>query len=306
VPTTLAPTTATPTLAIPVLTDFSIQIFCNGTKTSNKPLVMFESDMGGSLSDWVWIQQSLTAQGIYSCAYSRSGYGYSTNSGLDRTVDNIAAELNSLLASSALGFNLKNGVVFVAQGFGSYISRYYAARYGNVEALVLVDGINTNFQSSCSIYAPTLYDQTLLTLDVLCPTGISRAMFGVPSCSYQSPIISSFPTDTQPEVIAYYHNCNWYDTVMNEDANESYSCGLTKSLPKTSTPVVQIVSGMFYSNGGSSPRTSTDISNSGLVSTISTKGSTITVGGANQWSITGSETYAAYVTAQVVKVWESA
>ena len=109
-----------------------LHINCVG---KGSPTVIIDSGIGGFSLEWITIQNNL-AGSLKVCSYDRAGYGWSDSGPRPRTTDRITYELHSLLVES----KIPGPYVFVGHSFGGYNIRYFASKYPNLTAgLVLVD-----------------------------------------------------------------------------------------------------------------------------------------------------------------------
>lgn len=99
------------------------------------PAVILEAGISASSLSWRLVQDRLGSTARVA-SYDRAGYGWSPSQSTPRTLDNLVAELHSLIASSGL----PGPYVLVGHSFGGLMLRHYAARHPDqVAGLVLVD-----------------------------------------------------------------------------------------------------------------------------------------------------------------------
>lgn len=99
------------------------------------PVVILEAGVGGFSLEWLRVQEALAAEALV-CAYDRAGYGWSDMGPLPRTAMRIGNELRTLLQKA----DLPEPYILVGHSFGGYVAQYYARRYSDeVAAVVLID-----------------------------------------------------------------------------------------------------------------------------------------------------------------------
>ena len=111
-----------------------MHIHCAGPRDAGVT-VIFEAGGGGFSSHWDGVRQQL-GPGIHSCAYDRSGLGWSEPGPAPRTMAQEVFELHALLRASGISGPL----VLVGQSIGGLLVRLYTASYpDDVAGTVLVD-----------------------------------------------------------------------------------------------------------------------------------------------------------------------
>lgn len=99
------------------------------------PTVVFDAGMGCNSLDWSLVQPEV-AKFARVCIYDRAGNGWSDESPLERTSQNIVNELHTLLQNSGE----KGPFILVGHSFGGPNVLLFASLYPDeVAALVLVD-----------------------------------------------------------------------------------------------------------------------------------------------------------------------
>jgi pimeloyl-ACP methyl ester carboxylesterase len=115
--------------------DLTLHARVLGPGHSDGPTVVFENGMSSPLEFWGWIQPAV-AQVATTVSYDRAGVGWSGRRRSPHTADQVAAELEDLLA--ALG--RPGPYVLVGHSYGGLLVRRFAHRNPDrVAGMVLVD-----------------------------------------------------------------------------------------------------------------------------------------------------------------------
>ena len=111
---------------------YRLHINCSG---EGGPTVVLDAGMGCNSLDWALVQPEV-AKFTRVCSYDRAGNGWSDESPLERTSQNIVDELHALLKNSGE----KGPYILVGHSFGGPNVRLYASKYPEeVSGMVLVD-----------------------------------------------------------------------------------------------------------------------------------------------------------------------
>ena len=109
-----------------------LHIWCEG---SGSPTVILESGLGGSTTDWGFVQPDVS-RFTRVCAYDRAGLGYSDAGPSPRTTGRIVRELMTLLERAGIS----SPVVVAAASLGGFSARLFASEHADrVAGLVLID-----------------------------------------------------------------------------------------------------------------------------------------------------------------------
>jgi len=114
-----------------------LRLVCEGPKSA-RPVVWMEAGAFSGAADFAAIQQTLSAQGLRSCAYDRAGMGYSDPGPEPRDGDAIVGDLEKLIAKSG-----ETGP-FVLMGHsmaGLYVRQYALRNPDQVVGVVLLDAV---------------------------------------------------------------------------------------------------------------------------------------------------------------------
>jgi len=111
---------------------YRLHINCTG---EGGPAVILDSGLGGNSLEWTLVQPKLE-KFTRVCSYDRAGQGWSDESPLARTSQNIVHELHTLLHKA----EIPEPYILVGHSFGGINMRLYASHYPNeVAGVVLVD-----------------------------------------------------------------------------------------------------------------------------------------------------------------------
>jgi len=119
-----------------------------------KPVVIFESGLGGGYSDWANVQPEI-AKVTRTFSYDRAGLGGSDKSKLERTTLNQVKELHGLLEKS----KVKGPYIIVAHSIGGLNARLFADAYPKeVAGIVFVDSSHEEMFNIFKSKAPKGYE----------------------------------------------------------------------------------------------------------------------------------------------------
>jgi pimeloyl-ACP methyl ester carboxylesterase len=112
-----------------------LHLVCVG---SGEPTVLFESGLGGTYLDWTYVQP-IVALKVRACAYDRAGMGFSDAASRPRTIDNLNADTDALLAAAGISAP----VIVVGHSLGGMLALHFARLHPErVAGLVLVDSMH--------------------------------------------------------------------------------------------------------------------------------------------------------------------
>jgi pimeloyl-ACP methyl ester carboxylesterase len=126
---------------------FRLHINCTG---EGGPAVILDSGLGGNSLEWSLVQPEI-AKFTHVCSYDRAGQGWSDESPLARTSQNIVDELHRLLHTA----EVPEPYILVGHSSGGINMRLYASRYPNeVAGVVLVDSAHEDQLKKIPITLP--------------------------------------------------------------------------------------------------------------------------------------------------------
>lgn len=107
-----------------------------------RPTVVMLAGGGSDSTIWSSVRELLPPD-VRSCAYDRAGFGRSEAGPWPRTMRQEMFELNAVLEEAGV----EGPYVLVGHSMGGFEARIYAATYGDVAGIVLVDAPDENFQA---------------------------------------------------------------------------------------------------------------------------------------------------------------
>jgi pimeloyl-ACP methyl ester carboxylesterase len=174
---------------------YKLHIYCMG---SGAPTVILEAGMGSNSIDWGLVQPEI-AKFTRICSYDRAGSGWSDASPLERTSQNIADELHTLLKNA----NIPGPYILVGHSFGGLDIRLYASKYPNeVVGMVLVESAHED-QMEKMPPRPESNFQKLLVNPNIAPFLASIGVFRILNHMPQSrTAVQMYPADIQDKFLA--------------------------------------------------------------------------------------------------------
>lgn len=131
------------------LTGWNQSVSRNGAENEpagqDRPLVIFESGLGGDRTVWAEVAPAVAGFARV-LAYDRAGYGGSQSGATLRDGETVVRELRALLA----GLSLPPPYVLVGHSLGGQFVELFARTYpGEVAGVVLVDARHVDFSDRC-------------------------------------------------------------------------------------------------------------------------------------------------------------
>jgi pimeloyl-ACP methyl ester carboxylesterase len=155
---------------------YRLHINCSG---EGGPTVVFDAGMGCNSLDWALVQPEV-AKFTRVCSYDRAGNGWSDESPLERTSQNIVDELHDLLKNSGE----KGPYILVGHSFGGPNVRLYASKYPEeVFGMVLVDSSHEDQLQEMPDWPQSFLQRLLIHPDVapfLTSIGLTRLFIHLP------------------------------------------------------------------------------------------------------------------------------
>jgi pimeloyl-ACP methyl ester carboxylesterase len=148
----------------------TLHLNCSG---SGEPTVILEAGLGGNHLDWTFVQP-LLARTVRACSYDRAGMGFSLSAARPRTLDNLADDLEGLLAAA----RIEGPLILAGHSFGGMLAMHFARLHPErVRGIVLVDSMHPEqFARFAEAGAPVSTDPNL----VLGRTHPAAAAYGLP------------------------------------------------------------------------------------------------------------------------------
>jgi len=225
---------------------------CNGT---GSPLVILEHGRGGTIYDWAWVQRLVSGSpnGTTVCAFSRSGYGFSSRGGNHpRTAAQAALELKQSLISRGLDVPF----IHVGHSWGGLAMRMYQKMYpSQVLAMVFVDAVNVDCLSLCSETKPSP-SGLFQVFAAIAAAGVPRALAATGALPLNGTgLLKVMPEEVRGPRLATINSVQFWQTYTAENEEISRSCGQVKRVANTNittlkVPVRNIVAeeGIFQNN----------------------------------------------------------
>lgn len=188
---------------------YRLHINCSG---EGGPTVVLDAGMGCNSLDWALVQPEV-AKFTRVCSYDRAGNGWSDESPLERTSENIVNELHILLKNSGE----KGPFILVGHSFGGPNVRLYASKYPEeVYGMVLVDSSHEDQLQEIPVWPQSFFDK-ILTHPSAAPfwasIGIFRIINHLPT---SQATYKEFSPDVQQTFLAIMSSTKFVKTVSQE------------------------------------------------------------------------------------------
>ena len=180
------------------------------------PTVVFDSGLGCTSLDWSLVQPelSITTRVV---SYDRAGYGWSDESPLERTSENIVKELHTLLHNAGM----QGPYILVGHSFGGNNVRLFASEYPDeVAGVVLVDASHEDVPAKMPM--PKINKNQLLIMSY---TGVMRLF----TQSQLLKALAVFPIEVQSAYLSQALSTKLFRTCLKEGEALEKSCAQLKS-----------------------------------------------------------------------------
>lgn len=185
---------------------YRLHINCSG---EGGPTVIFDAGAGCNSMEWSLVQPAVS-KFTSTCSYDRAGNGWSDESPLERTSENIVYELHTLLKNA----NVPAPYVLVGHSFGGINVLLYANKYPDeVAGVVLVDSSHEDFLDKMPKLPKPNYNMQLFLTYV----GWTRIMQTYFSTYKKS--LEIFPAEVQNAYPAKTYTSMFIRTLLKEHAS---------------------------------------------------------------------------------------
>jgi pimeloyl-ACP methyl ester carboxylesterase len=176
------------------------------------PVVVLDAGMGCNSLDWVLIQPEI-AKSTQVCSYDRAGYGWSDESPLERTSENIVEELHTLLKNA----KIPGPYILVGHSFGGVNVRLFASKYPDeIVGVILVDASHEDQFEKIPEWPLSYVDKFLMHPNIapfLASIGLARLFNYLPK--YQK-FYKEFPQDIREKYVAATSTIKFISCVTKE------------------------------------------------------------------------------------------
>jgi hypothetical protein len=184
---------------------------------SGRPTVVLDAGMGCNALSWSLVQPEV-AKFTRVVSFDRPGNGWSDESHLDRTSQNIITELHTALQKA----NIPGPYILVGHSFGGLNAQLFANLYPEVLGVVLVDSSHADQLEKMGL--PQM-NHTLSKLAFR--LGIVRLLMHLPIYTKE---FAMFPKPIQKQLLALTSTTKFIKTVLQETSHLQTSCDQLKSM----------------------------------------------------------------------------
>lgn len=182
------------------------------------PSVILDAGMGCDTLGWSLVQPKI-AEFTQVTSFDRPGYGWSDESLLERTSQNIVTELHAALQKA----EILPPYVMVGHSFGGLNARLFASLYPEeVLGVVLVDSAHEDQMEK--IPMPQINHNLMMLASHL---GLIRLVTHYPS-AYRKELLEVLPEEVQNQLIAKVSTTKFIRSVLQEASNLGTSCKQVK------------------------------------------------------------------------------
>ncbi len=187
------------------------------TTGSGGPAVVLDPGLGCNALGWQLVQPEI-AKFTKVVSFDRPGHGWSDESPLERTSQNIVTELHTALHKA----NIPGPYILVGHSFGGLNARLFASLYPNeVLGVVLVDSAHENMVEK--IPMPQINHTLMMLASRL---GIIRLCTHLPT--YRKSV-AVFPEQVQSQLLSQQRTTKFMRTVLQESSHIKTSCNQLKA-----------------------------------------------------------------------------
>jgi pimeloyl-ACP methyl ester carboxylesterase len=178
---------------------------------SGGPTVVLDAGLGCNALEWSLVQPEL-AKFTRVVSFDRPGNGWSDESPLDRTSQNIVTELHTALHKA----NIPGPYIVVGHSFGGLNAQLFANLYPEVLGIVLVDSSHPDQPEKIGL--PQInHTMTMLASRL----GIARLLMHLPIYTKE---VAMFPEQIQKQVLSQFRTTKFMRTVLQEVSHLKTSC----------------------------------------------------------------------------------
>lgn len=207
--------------------------------------VIIESGLGSCIAEWLKLANEISKMNHTVLLYERAGTGYSGQSTLKRTPENIAIELKALLEK----LDVSDKVIMIGHSQGGLYCQTFARMYKEkIEKMLLIDPLSANDNKF----------KQLLTKDEFKKSGVDKSSaigiqellaklhlgFIIKTLMKSAPPFYYYKNFTHEEtdyILSTFPNQNLYKTVMEEYKLSHLEDNIKNLQKKNSFPDIPIV-----------------------------------------------------------------
>jgi len=183
---------------------------------SGGPTVVLDAGLGCNALGWSLVQPEL-AKFTRVVSFDRPGNGWSDESPLDRTSQNIVTELQTALRKA----NIPGPYIVVGHSFGGLNAQLFANLDPEVLGVVLVDSSHRD-QLEKMGFPQINHTMTMLASRL----GIARLLMHLPIYTKE---VAMFPEQIQKQLLSQFRTTKFMRTVLQEGSHLKTSCDQLKA-----------------------------------------------------------------------------
>ncbi len=194
---------------------YNMHLYTTGT---GGPTVVLDAGLGCNALGWSLVQPEI-AKFTRVTSFDRPGNGWSDESPLERTSQNIVTELHTALCKA----NIPGPYILVGHSFGGLDMRLFASLHPDkVLGVVLVDSAHEDQYEK--IPRPQLHPTMMMLATHL---GIIRLF--THTAMYKKGVVAAFPEQVQKQLLAQLRTTKFMRTVLQESSHFKTSCDQLKA-----------------------------------------------------------------------------